>query len=275
MNINHLLVPLDFSESSKNALKAAIGIAQRAGAKITLVNAIHLHTPIPHLKGATFIEAVLADHEQKIKEAFEGLESEFVELKNVPHESDRFVAYLMDAVYTETHTRDIDLIVMGTRAEKSPGERLVGSNATEIIRTSEVPVLVIPENYEGFNPKRIGFASDFLKVPDYLPLEILKCMAELYQSEVMIFHIADGINEEKQAEINRMKKSLSSLENISIRIVAADSVVKGIQEFSQSHGLDLLVLMPRRHNLFERIFTKSISKAVAMDIDIPLLTFHE
>jgi len=275
MKIQHILVPIDFSESSKNALKSAIRIAKKSGARITLVNAVHVHTPLPHLKGGKLVEAVLADYEYQVREAFHELESEIVELKDVPHDEDRFIAYLTDAIYTETQTRAIDLIVMGSRSEHTLGERLLGSNATEIIRTSTVPVLVIPENCTGFEPQRIGFASDFMKMQDYGSFKILTALATLFNAELMIFHIADTIDEEKQAQINRIKKNLEPLEKFSIRIVAADSAVKGIVEFTHSHQLDILALMPRRHNLFERLFVTSVTKAIAIDIDIPLLTFQE
>ena len=275
MEINHILVPIDFSESSKNALQAAIGIAKKAGAKITLVNSVHVHTPLPHLKGGNLIEAVVSDYEHQVQEAFHDLETEMVELNDVPHEFDRFVAYLTDAIYSETETRDIDLIVMGTRAEHTLGERILGSNAIEIIKNSVVPVLVIPERFHDFNPKRIGFASDFLRHRDIGQMAILQAMALLYSSELMVFHIGEDISEDEQKQIDLIKDDLKGIKKLSIRVVTADSVVSGIKKFSKSHELSLLALMPRRHSLFERLFVGSVTKEVAIDMDIPLLTFHE
>jgi len=272
MNIKNILIPVDFSESSKNALKAGIVIAKKADAKIHMVNAVHIHASMPdgHL-----IEAIVGDYEEQVKQSFDELESEVIELKDVPHEDDRFVSYLSDAIYSETKQKGIDLIVMGTRSQHTLGERLLGTNAIDVITQSETPVLVIPEDYHGFAPTRIGFASDFLRVPDYGPLRILKALGALFGAEVMVFHIADDITEDEQKQIDKIKESLSSLPNCSIRIVSADSVIGGIQEFASSHKLDMLTMMPRTHNLFERLFVKSVTKAIAIDIDIPLLTFHE
>ena len=39
--------------------------------------------------------------------------------------------------------------------------------------------------------------------------------------------------------------------------------------------IDLVVMMPRKHKLFERIFEGSLTKRVAIDIHVPLLTIHE
>lgn len=273
MKIKHILVPIDFSESSKNALQAAIKIAKRSQAKITMVNAIHVHTPLPHLKGGSLMQEFVNDYEDSVQESFHELESELVELQEVPHEEDRFVSYLVDAIYTETSTKKIDLIVMGTRSQHSLGERLLGSNSIDIIKSSDVPVLVIPENYHDFQPNKIGFASDFLKAKHYRSMAILNKLAAIYKAEVIVFHISDEIDDQNQKQINTIKKNLSTLEKFSIRIVKAESVVDGIKNFTKAHHLDLLTLMPREHNLFERLFVQSVTKTVAIDLDIPLLTF--
>ena len=39
-NISHILVPLDFSESSLNSLETAIALAKQQKAKITLLNVV-------------------------------------------------------------------------------------------------------------------------------------------------------------------------------------------------------------------------------------------
>lgn len=81
-------------------------------------------------------------------------------------------------------------------------------------------------------------ASDFLRVPDYGPLTILKALGSLFDAEIMVFHIADEITENEQKQIDEIKKSLSSLPNASIRIVSAASVIDGIKSFTTSHTLD-------------------------------------
>jgi nucleotide-binding universal stress UspA family protein len=42
MEIRHLLVPTDFSESSKYALNEAVGLAQVFGARLTLLHVVEL-----------------------------------------------------------------------------------------------------------------------------------------------------------------------------------------------------------------------------------------
>ena len=125
--IRNILVPVDFSHCSKNALKVSIVVAKAFNAKIHMVNAVHVHTPHPDLVGGSIVEAIIMDYEVQVKEAFDELESELFELKEVPHEADRFLSYLTDAVYTETKKKKIDLIIMGTRKDHTDFEQFFGT----------------------------------------------------------------------------------------------------------------------------------------------------
>ncbi|MBV6643979.1 MAG: universal stress protein [Cyclobacteriaceae bacterium] len=277
MEVKNILVPVDFSSCSKNALKIAIAVAKKVGAKIHMVNAVHVHTPHPDLAGGSLIESIVGDYEAQVKLSFDELESELIELKDVPHDADRFVSYLTDAIYTEAETKDIDLIIMGTREEHEEMEHLLGTHATDIIGSSNVPVLVIPENYKDFNPKRIGFASDFSKIEGYGTLDILNWFAKTFDSEVLVFHVIDDaskISLKEQREVEEICDQLSDIPS-SVRTIEYKSIAKGIMEFSGTHQLDTLAMLPRKHNLFERLFRRSITKSVAIDIKIPLLAFHE
>ena len=84
MEVKNILVPIDFSKCSKNALKTAIKLAKVNEAKIHLVNAIHVHTPHPDLSGGSLLESIISDYENQVKQSFEELESEIIELQDIP-----------------------------------------------------------------------------------------------------------------------------------------------------------------------------------------------
>ena len=79
MEVKQILIPVDFSKCSKNALKVAIGIAKKIGAKIQMVNAVHIHTPHPDFSGGVLIDGIISDYEEQVKQSFEELESEIIE----------------------------------------------------------------------------------------------------------------------------------------------------------------------------------------------------
>ena len=276
MKVKNILVPIDFSDCARNALKSAIALAKKSDAKIFMVNAVHVHSPHPDMSGG-IIEAIVSDYEDQVKESFEELESQLIELQEVPHQADRFVAYLTDAIYTECSEKAIDLIVMGTRESHNEIDHLFGTKATEIIGSSKVPVLVVPETSKGLNIEKIGFACDYKKDIYMEDFDALLWLTQLYDAELLVFNVTedpDKLTIEDQAVIEKLGKALSSVKK-SIRTVPSKSIVGGIIDFTHTHQLDVLAMMPREHSIFEKIFRKSVTKTVAIDVDVPLLTFKE
>lgn len=277
MNIKNILVPIDFSACSKNALKAAIKLAKSLDAKIHMVNAVHVHHPHPDFVGGSLIDSIMVDYENQVKQSFAELESEIIELKDVPHEADRFISYLTDAIYSESEQKNIDLIVMGTRSEHGAIEHLIGTRATDIIETSKVPVVVIPENVKSFAPKNIGLASDLSAIKNTKRLDLIGVFAKLFDAKIYVFSIVDD-PAKLSAQDQKLLKDIASRfkdYDCSARTVEADSITKGIVDFTKAHELDMLAMIPREYSFFEKLFRKSVTKNIAIDLDIPLLSFHE
>lgn len=276
MQVKNILVPIDFSKCSKSALKVAIQIAEKEQAKIHMVNAVQVQTPHPDLTGGNLIDSIVSDYEAQVRVSYFELKKEVVELKNVPHETERFLAYFSDAILTAIDLREIDLVVMGTRADHGTLDNLVGTHATDVMESAQVPVLIIPEGQESFKPTKIGFATDLLKMkPSKVDLSPLKWLAGLYDAEVLAFHVADDIGEmttEDQKQISFIATALEG--KASVRTIEAESLTQGIREFTKIHKLDSLVMIPRKHSFLEKLFKKSVSKSITLDPDVPVLTFR-
>lgn len=277
MKIKNILVPIDFSECSKNALRIAIELAKKFDAKIHMVNAVHINHPHPDFIGGSLIDSIMIDYENQVQDSFKELESEVIELKDVPHEADRFISYLTDAIYTESEQKKIDLIVMGTRGEHDKIEHLIGTRSTDIIETSKVPVIVIPEQVKTFAPQKIGFATDLTEVKNFEKLKLISQFAALFNASIMVFSIVDNPDKLTAKDHKSLKEIADRFKdhNCSARTVHSDSIVDGIKSFLKTHQLDMLVMIPKKHSFFEKLFRKSVTKNIAIDIDIPLLSFHE
>ena len=139
-----ILVPMDFSECSINALRVAIGMAAPDG-DLTLL----------HVIDQEFIDTVVAagmgstdEVRQRLKEqaeanfatALEGIDAGEVAIEKMIVVGLPFVEILKIA-------RDLDLpmIVMGMRGQSIAAEELLfGSTAEKVLRGTRVPVLCVP-----------------------------------------------------------------------------------------------------------------------------------
>lgn len=139
-----ILVPVDFSPTSLNAMRVAVGLAEPEG-DITLL----------HVIDKDFVEEAVAagmgssdDITARLREQ---AESNFAAaLETVPAGEvnvERMIVVGSPFVEILKITRDLDLpmIVMGMRGRSTSTEELLfGSTAEKVLRGARVPVLCVP-----------------------------------------------------------------------------------------------------------------------------------
>jgi universal stress protein A len=139
-----ILVPIDFSPCSVNALRVAIGIAAPEG-DLTLLHVIDeefIDAAVEAGMGSSEdIRARLKEQaESSFSSVLEGVDTNQVDVEKMIVAGLPFVEILKIA-------RDLDLpmIVMGIRGQSTPAEELLfGSTAEKVLRGTRVPVLCVP-----------------------------------------------------------------------------------------------------------------------------------
>jgi universal stress protein A len=139
-----ILIPVDFSPCSVNALRVALGMAAPDG-DLTLLHVIDEHfieeAVSASLGQSDEIRERLRQHAESNFEAMlQDLNVGQVEVEKMIVVGSPFVEILKIA-------RDLDLplIVMGVRGRSAPPEEILfGSTAERVLRGSRIPVLCVP-----------------------------------------------------------------------------------------------------------------------------------
>ena len=139
-----MLVPVDFSPCSVNALRVAIGMAAPEG-DLTLLHVIDQQfiddAVVAGLGSSEDIRNRLKEQaEANFSTMLEGIDTGTVDIEKMTVVGLPFVEILKIA-------RDLDLpmIVMGVRGRSTPPEEILfGSTAEKVLRGSRVPVLCVP-----------------------------------------------------------------------------------------------------------------------------------
>lgn len=141
MQINHILVPIDFSSDADDAIDMAISLAKDLGARITLFHAIHeVYIGVGEMAAAlppSYIEDIEAEVEREMqahlnKVVAAGLTGDSILVHGVPFQT----------ILDTAEDQNIDLIVMGTHGRTGLKHVLLGSVAEKVIRMATCPVLV-------------------------------------------------------------------------------------------------------------------------------------
>lgn len=148
-HFGRLLVPVDCSEHSMLALRTAIEIARTSGESNpqVVVQTIFQVGYGYQYTGLTFSQAVQRQEEvarKKIDAFMAGIDSQGVQLEVIYTCS----SHPSTAVYDLLASKNLDLIVVGSRGMSSATAVLIGSFAEQLIIYSPAPVLVVKRKGE-------------------------------------------------------------------------------------------------------------------------------
>jgi len=143
MNKKNLVVGIDFSNSSHNAMRHAVSIALKTGASVHLV---WVKTPgvsnnVTEDGGDNYIHKVQQTLEEWKNEC--KMEAPDIEVNTVILEG-KVHAEILKFASNQSNT----IIVMGTHGTSGFEEGYIGNNANRLIKASPVPILIMRENIE-------------------------------------------------------------------------------------------------------------------------------
>jgi nucleotide-binding universal stress UspA family protein len=272
----NILVPTDFSQLSKFALKYAIKIANKLDANITVVHIITISRAI-RISMREKMRAL--DHNLKVSaEAdLEKLIKTLSEQYNTTHPIRYQVvrgSYFPETLMKEAIRLRSGLVVMGTKGASGLTKAMLGSNTNSVIEVSHLPVLAVPENAEFKGFRNVVYASDLLNLED--ELKILVLYIEKFGSTIHLIHIvAPGTPiEESEAKMESVLKKFSYRNIITLVLVDSD-IHSAIDQYVEVSKADVLAMFTHELSFFEKVFDKSMTRRMAFESKIPLLAFKQ
>jgi universal stress protein A len=132
----HVLIPLDFSESSHQVLEYAINLAHQLQARVTLLHVIYI-PPVVEVDLSTHMQEIDAAAQRSIAASFQrvqqaGLAGQTIVVPGVPWQE----------IVQRAKDLQVDLIIMGTHGRTGLQHMLLGSVAEKVVRLAPCSVLV-------------------------------------------------------------------------------------------------------------------------------------
>jgi nucleotide-binding universal stress UspA family protein len=138
-----ILCPIDFSEASRDALRAAVEVTRRFGGELTLFHAYPLPGyTLPEgtvLPNAEMLQA-LADETQAMLDKWK---AEAVAMGAAQVVTDKAVGEPAAAILDAAEAGKFDLVVVATHGRTGLAHMLLGSVAERVVRRCPTPVLTV------------------------------------------------------------------------------------------------------------------------------------
>jgi nucleotide-binding universal stress UspA family protein len=275
MKINNILVPTDFTDVGKVGTDFARKLAPLLGAKVHLLNRVHIH-PFWHLLTEQEKEGYpeSAFWEGITLREFEKLSSQFAQDKIEVH-----TAYgpgdIVPLVQNYIDEHQIDLLLMASHGSRGLNEWLFGSNAQKIIRHSACPALVVKEGNDNVKFQKIAFATDYNVISEKAFWDVIK-WAKLFDAEVNVVHVNLFPDPGPHSlEFEKFNSWMADSEGVTIRLheITDLTIEGGIKEFVEDIGADMMALTNYPDNTFKRLIMGSVSEALINHMDIPVMIF--
>lgn len=270
-----ILVPMDFSACSKNALQYAIRISQRIPSELLLMHAFSVPLTHGEIGAISIVNALVSGIEEDIRDNFASLKKEVPELSEVKYETIIEHASVVDSFRRHSKIFKPDMVIMGTKGAHGIDEVILGTNAYAMVKISKCPVLIVPKNSPYKPLKKIALACDYKEVNANL-FDPLLMLNRIFGTEIHIVHISKEkeITPEEAGEAKKIQRYFKDVPH-HYHLLQADNIEEGLDHYCNENGIDMLTLIPRKHQLLELLVKGRHSKKIIFHSEIPLLTLTD
>jgi nucleotide-binding universal stress UspA family protein len=273
----NILVPTDFSDLSKVAIKFAIKVANKLNGNITLLHIVNMMQPT-----RDNMRLKIKSMEQELidvaKEDFE----ELVKETSKQNKTNRPIKYKVarGTSFSRTLKRQAKklhsgLIVMGTRGSSDFKKVIMGDSTAAIIDVSHIPVLAVPELAEFKSFKNIVYATDLKHLEN--ELKALLPYANIFGSTVHIVHVTPAEKNVRAAEEKIYKSALGRIDykKFVVKVIVSKKVDNAIEDYVTQFKADMVTTFAHEHSFYEKLFNRNIAQKLAFQSNVPLLAFKQ
>jgi nucleotide-binding universal stress UspA family protein len=267
----HILVPTDFSDLSKVAIRYALSMAKKMDGKVTLLHVVDIgeHAASMRLRLNSFIDELI----RIAADDFDQLQAEIKKYNKtgraIKHDIIQGTSFV-DSVSNYAKKVKAHYIIMGTHGASGLKKVVMGSNTASMLEASTVPVLAIPSEATYKTFKNVVYATDLKNTQKELKalLKVLKDSKPV----VHIIHVAEDRIAATDAE-TKLDKIIAKVgyKNILVRVLVHKDPVPAINDYVNKIKIDMLTMFPHHYSFFEKLFKRSVTKQMTYQNMVPLL----
>jgi hypothetical protein len=129
-------------------------------------------------------------------------------------------------------------------------------------------VIVVPASVVARQAKNIALAIDASE--QKIPFEIIKTFIEELKAELKIIHVQTEHVDDRE-KLDRLKTEF----NTSFHTIRDHEFIHGIQTYVQANKTDLLIIIPHKHSLIERMIFRTHTAELVHKLSIPIMCISE
>lgn len=277
--MNNFIVPIDFSETSKNAARYAAYIS-------TLVPDAHLilYNVFDALEYGSDSSPLGTDatEDASRKAIVElALESVRIDISTITTASISCVAEednrFLDTLERYVKKNNIQLIIMGLTGSTRLGHVFMGTNALNIVKRAIAPVIIVPEHAHSQSAKNVLLLTDFKDIDNTIPIDTVKEVLDLFHPRLYIVNVDHEhyvqVTDDYKTERTKLEAKLKEY-NPEFFFIRLFDFVEATNQFVADNHIDLILTFPRKHSFLSNIFKTTNTTKLAYHSHVPIVAIN-
>jgi nucleotide-binding universal stress UspA family protein len=274
-----ILVPTDFSEQATYAAELAAHLAHALKAELTFLHVVVDATmptvhytgeiALPDMQDRLYVLKLIERGKEQMTELLERKELEGLTVHTEVHVGD--IYYGVRELVT---SKEMDLVVMGTKGSGGFEEFLIGSNAERIVRHATCPVITIHERMKSFRFNNIVFATS-LKDKNVCAPMLLE-LTKAFSARIHIVRVNTPNNFKSDHESRPVLEEFAKecgFESYDVSVYNDASEEAGILNFAEEKGADLIAMATHGRTGLAHLLVGSLAEAVVNHTQRPVMTY--
>ncbi|MGV3641303.1 MAG: universal stress protein [Adhaeribacter sp.] len=272
-----VMVPVDFTPVSFKAIEFLAFLMDKTPIATHLVHVIEVNEA-DWAGGPRFAEAqdnsALQQREEKASQGFAALRQQvdFTFTSAILHGG------LTTALASYANSKEIDLVIMGTTGAQGWHETLSGSQAQQLVRQVQVPVITIHQ-HAAVNPiHNLLWVADFRDANQPAPaVAAIKTLQQLFEARLHLLQVLPQAGQNQEPAILTAMQEFADKQHLQpyeLHLHHENQVAAGVSNFNRGMEMDLVILGTHARKGLGHLLFGSIAETLVNRCTHPLLTYH-
>ena len=260
--MENIIVPLDFSETSFNAAAYAVDMFANA----PNANLIFYHYYSSEDDAAT-AQTFMKSLQEKYSTADKKIEITIESGSN-----------FIDSLTAFSQIKRAYMIVMGLTGKTAMAQRFSGSNTLKMSEKNVCPVLIVPAGASFTKINNVVIASEMKYVEDTPALLAVKRVLHDFKPSLHILNVDSShyisLTTAFKEERDKMENLLQEFKP-EFYFMRLFDFHESMNLFTRDKDIDMIIIAPKHHSFYERLFKTQHTKAMIYQSKVPVLAVHE
>ncbi len=266
--IQNILVPIDLSDNSSNALCFAAGFAQDLGLPLTVLHTVHPVQGSP--ADASFSATqMIANRKKNVEQFVADLAMDHPHLISLQNAVTKTTVGLASTeIIHYSKEKPGTIVIMGATGSNHI-KQLFGSVSLSVINQASVPILIVPGDSTYQRTTKIVYAGAIEEVDNEISI-LLSALVSFTQAQTEVVHVQQK-NETYSPQMLLSTLCRNTKQVATSHTIEGKDVYSALNEHCLTSGTDLLVMARAKGNVLHGIFHRSATKAMSTRTHVPLL----